>query len=203
MAPKVEGRRRDRLKASLLNVLGSPRRQSRSPLPSSSTSSSKTSSQPNPLHTTLSRLMSVPNTSVSVSESPRHAAVHVKHAQHTEDLWARAYDQLQERDPELVTKFETCLLESHGFAQSAHGLDKFDQDVIREIISKETKKREANKWVVQLLQKRIAVRDIYEKLIKFVVWSDGIIRQAVRAEPMAALAWSIVSATIPVCMQII
>jgi hypothetical protein len=58
--------------------------------------------------------------------------------------------------------------------------------------------REKKQWRVSLLGRDIKIRAQAEKLAKFLLWSDPIVKDALSAQPYAALAWSGVSLLLPV-----
>jgi hypothetical protein len=58
--------------------------------------------------------------------------------------------------------------------------------------------REKKQWRVPLLGKDIKIREQAERLAKFLLWSDPIVKKALSAQPYAALAWSGVSLLLPV-----
>jgi hypothetical protein len=53
--------------------------------------------------------------------------------------------------------------------------------------------REKKQWRISLLGKDIMLRRQVERLTKFLLWSDPIVKTAVSTQPYAALAWSGVS----------
>ncbi|KAM7219973.1 hypothetical protein V8F06_004659 [Rhypophila decipiens] len=57
--------------------------------------------------------------------------------------------------------------------------------------------RNKKQWRVSLLGKDVLVREQVERLVKFFLWSDGFVKQAMSAQPYAALAWSGVSLLLP------
>jgi len=58
--------------------------------------------------------------------------------------------------------------------------------------------REMKQWRISLLGRDIKVRKEAEKLAKFLLWSDDIVKSAVSTQPYAALAWTAVSVLLPV-----
>ncbi len=63
--------------------------------------------------------------------------------------------------------------------------------------------RDKKKWRVSLLHKDVEIRKQAEKLAKFLLWSKDIVKDAVSAQPYAALAWSGVSLLLPVCTYLV
>ena len=76
-------------------------------------------------------------------------------------------------------------------------------ELMETIINSELQHREADQWVVKVGQKPVKVREQGEKVIKFILWSNDIVSQALSAQPYAALAWSGVSILLPVSCTLI
>ncbi|KAJ5202187.1 hypothetical protein N7449_004266 [Penicillium cf. viridicatum] len=96
------------------------------------------------------------------------------------DLWALAYVILQKRDPELVEGYQTHL----SLAQRNSSVDAVDTDL-------------SNPRSVDLLVKDVKIREQTEKLAKFLLWADPVVKNAVSTQPYAALAWAGVSLLLP------
>src|SRR6266566_1223909 len=112
------------------------------------------------------------------------------------DPWTSAYEIVQEREPDLMTDYKKHLA-------SVHGGDAPDADLstprsVESIVKKFLDDREAKQWRVSLLDSDIKIREQAERLVKFLLWSDPIVKTAVTAQPYAALAWSGVSLLLPV-----
>ncbi|KAK5635856.1 hypothetical protein RRF57_011568 [Xylaria bambusicola] len=108
------------------------------------------------------------------------------------EAWAVAYEKFAAREEELAEDYRTHLATAAG-SQCAHSnwaesaVEKFQTD------------RENKQWHFNFLGKDINVRAQAEKLIKILIWSNGIVKDALSAQPYAALAWSGVSMLLPVC----
>lgn len=111
----------------------------------------------------------------------------------------RAYKTLESRDPDLVADY-ACCLDSARTSTPIHR--SLSPKLIEAIIEQNLQDNEAKKLVFDLGSKSIKVREQGERLIKFILWSDGFISAAVSAQPYAALAWSGVSFLLPVCFLI-
>lgn len=111
----------------------------------------------------------------------------------------RAYKTLEIRDPDLVADYAYYL---DSARTSTPTLRTLSPKLIEAVIEQKLQDNEAKKLVFHLGSKSIKVREQGEKLIKFILWSDGIISAAVSAQPYAALAWSGVSLLLPVCFLI-
>lgn len=66
------------------------------------------------------------------------------------------------------------------------------------IIKQLLEDREEKRWQLSLFGKDIKIRENTERLAKFLLWSDSIVKNALSAQPYAALAWSGVSLLLPV-----
>ena len=115
-------------------------------------------------------------------------------AKKSEDLWVLAYKALKLRDPDLVAAYERLLAPTTtdlAYLSPSH-------ESIETIVKSKLQEREANQLVINLGQRPVKVREQGEKIIKFILWSNGIVSQALSAQPYAALAWSGVSILLPV-----
>ena len=111
------------------------------------------------------------------------------------DPWTGAYAIVQRREPELMTDYKKHLASVHGGAPVA---DLSTPRSVESIVNKFLDDREAKQWRVSLLDSDIKIREQAERLVKFLLWSDPIVRTAVTAQPYAALVWSGVSLLLPV-----
>jgi hypothetical protein len=68
------------------------------------------------------------------------------------------------------------------------------ENIVRQLL----KDREKKQWRVPLLGRDIKIREQAERLAKSLLWSDSIVKNALSAQPYAALAWSGVSLLLPV-----
>ena len=120
----------------------------------------------------------------------------------SEDLWVHAYEALKLREPDLVAAYERHLAQlAPAVTNSAH--PSLSPGLIETIAKSKLQDREADQWIVHLGEQPVKVREQGEKVIKFILWSNGIISQAVSAQPYAALAWSGVSILLPVSCALI
>ena len=109
-----------------------------------------------------------------------------------EALWEHAYSIVKSRNNTLIDDYRRQL-----------GLDGdsnqgFDPGHLEGIIRSRLEKREAKRWMLRLGSHSLKVKEQYENVIRFVLWSDNIISGAVSAQPYLALAWSGVSMILPV-----
>jgi hypothetical protein len=114
----------------------------------------------------------------------------------SDDPWESAYGLLQAREPKLVEAYQAHL-----------GLSQHDNSVhtnisnprsVQSVMTKLLEDREKKQWQVSLLGKDVKMREQTEKLAKFLLWADPIVKRAVSTQPYAALAWAGVSLLLPV-----
>lgn len=109
------------------------------------------------------------------------------------DPWPQAYEMVRGREPDLMTDYSRHLATGHD----ATGLLSTPQSV-ESVVKRLLHDREMKQWRVSLFGRDVKVRKQAEKLAKFLLWSDDIVKSAVSAQPYAALAWSAVSVLLPV-----
>ncbi|KAK0639727.1 hypothetical protein B0T16DRAFT_395401 [Cercophora newfieldiana] len=123
-------------------------------------------------------------------------------------IWARAFRHFMESRPELAAYYAQHV-ESLGDAnphtttrdvettqdagEKPHNPAPTTLQKINLIVKKLHDHREQRQWKIPLAGKDIKVREQAEKLAKFLLWSDPIVKDALSAQPYAALAWSGVS----------
>ena len=120
-------------------------------------------------------------------------------AKDSKDLWLQAYEALELREPDLVAAYKRWLAPT--ITNSAD--PSLSPELIETIIKSSLLDRESDQWVVSLGEKSVKVREQGEKVIKFILWSNDIVSQALSAQPYAALAWSGVSILLPVSCALI
>ncbi|KAJ5663393.1 hypothetical protein N7507_004124 [Penicillium longicatenatum] len=111
-------------------------------------------------------------------------------------LWTRAFELFRKRDHDAAMKeYIGCL----GSLQddSTPGVDLSNRQSIEAIVKKLLADREQRQWRLTIHDHDIKVKSQVEKLLRFLAWSDPIVKSAVSAQPYAALAWSGVSLIIP------
>ncbi|KAF9880905.1 hypothetical protein CkaCkLH20_01947 [Colletotrichum karsti] len=106
-------------------------------------------------------------------------------------LWKAAYRLLQEREPDLAAAYADHLLPG----STADTLT--SSDSVASVVEGLQAEREAKQWKFEVRGRSVKVRGQIEKLAKFLVWTDGVVKTAVSAQPCAALAWSAISIFIP------
>ena len=120
-------------------------------------------------------------------------------AKNSKDLWLQAYGALELREPDLVAAYKRRLAPT-----STDPADpSLSPELIETIINSNLQDREADQWVINLGRKPVKMREQGEKIIKFILWSNDIVSQALSAQPYMALAWSGVSILLPVSSALI
>jgi ankyrin repeat domain-containing protein 50 len=112
------------------------------------------------------------------------------------DPWIRAYEIFQNQQPELMADYKKHLASLQG--GTATSADLSTPRSVECIVEQLLKGREDKQWHLSLLGKNVKIREQGEKLVKFLLWTDPIVKNAVSAQPYAALAWSSVSLLLPV-----
>lgn len=138
----------------------------------------------------------------SGSTTPLPAAPNTGNSSNTdirETLWSRAYSILQERDAELIKQYGKLLQANTGNIADVNADSSLlaDPTAIKQTISDLVTLRENKQWKVTLGGQTIKAKDTVEKLAKLLVWSDKVIKDALSAQPYAALAWAGVSVFLP------
>jgi hypothetical protein len=109
----------------------------------------------------------------------------------------QAYDKLKEREKDLVTDYEEHLNScKYGPTTTTDPLSTLESTKVT--VTQLLEYRYSKQWRLLWLEADVKVREQLEKLVKFASWSDDIVKQALSAQPYAALAWSAVSILLPV-----
>ena len=112
----------------------------------------------------------------------------------SERLWKTAYDVLKEREPKLSEAYERNLTPDEA---PFH-----DQARICQAIKDHLDDRENKQWIFSLGKRPIKIREHGEKALRFIAWSNDLVKAAVASEPHAALAWSGVALILPVSSMV-
>lgn len=110
--------------------------------------------------------------------------------------WAQAYEILQKRDPALMSDLSQHLASLQD--DSATTTDLSTSGSVKSIVERLLDNREKEQWRVSLMGKEVKIRQQAERLVKFLLWSDKLVKDALSTQPYAALAWSGVSLILPV-----
>ena len=147
-------------------------------------------------------LASCTSVQTSVSQGPATARPEMSTASESSksrnsktEKWAQAFQLLRDREPNL-TKDYNKHLDALYCGNSV--VDISDPDSIKSIIKQLQEDREKKQWQVSLLGKDIKIRKLAEKLVKFLLWADPVVKSAISTQPYAALGWAGVSLLLPV-----
>jgi hypothetical protein len=102
----------------------------------------------------------------------------------------------EKRQPELVGDYKKHL--DSVLNNPTAGVDLTNRQSVQRTVKQLLEVREKEKWVVPFMGKDIKIREQAERLVKFVLWLDPMVKTAVIAQPHAALAWTGVSLLLPV-----
>jgi hypothetical protein len=109
------------------------------------------------------------------------------------DLWSRAYELVQQREGKLMEDYLNHLDTLFINVPPSTSKDLLNPQYIKCVVNQLFDFREKGGIHVQFPTDNTAAREEIEKLAKFLLWSDTIIKATVNTEPHAALAWSGVS----------
>ncbi|KAL7915257.1 hypothetical protein GGI35DRAFT_488987 [Trichoderma velutinum] len=107
------------------------------------------------------------------------------------DTWALAFKIVQERESKLMLAYEEYLSSLQG--ENAASGDISIPEFIKSIVDRTLEDREKKRWRVSLFGIDVKVKVQVERLTKFLLWSESIVKAAKSSQPYAALAWSGVS----------
>ncbi|KAJ5675598.1 hypothetical protein N7462_008495 [Penicillium macrosclerotiorum] len=112
-------------------------------------------------------------------------------------LWTRAFQLFQERDEDkgLMNVYLQHIASFEG--HSKKGPDLSDREFVEDVLSRLLATREERIWKITIQSHDIKIRAQFEKILKFLKWSDSLVKGALSSQPYAALAWSGVSLIIP------
>jgi len=104
--------------------------------------------------------------------SKKRAASRCRDQNQGRDLWMHAYLMLQKREPKLAELYENHLT-THNFLTGS-----LTPESAKSIVEKLLQEREKKQWRINLFQKEVKIREQAEKLIKFLLVSDNVIKTA-------------------------
>ncbi|KAF3073748.1 hypothetical protein CFAM422_003956 [Trichoderma lentiforme] len=144
----------------------------------------------------------VPSAPVPATKDPNSALPHATAASTANDLsgegnelWAQAYTLAKERDKQLMDDYERHIASLEGVSVDSESFSA-PHDV-KVHVNQLLELRQRKEIQVSIMGHDIIMREQIEKLAKFLLWSDAIVKSAVSAQPYAALAWSGVSLFLP------
>ncbi|KAK8007156.1 NAP family protein [Apiospora arundinis] len=103
------------------------------------------------------------------------------------DIWAKAYGEFVKREPELANDFKAHLA-TISDAAAADATGSLSPDRAQSIVEQLQKKREEEQWHITFYGQDVKFRAQAEKLAKFFLWCNDIVKGALSAQPYAALA---------------
>jgi hypothetical protein len=109
------------------------------------------------------------------------------------DLWKSAFDKFREEEPDLLSDYDR-----HVFGATAVNAGLASREAIETVLNKLLKDREKKQWTISVLSHDIKIRAQVERVVGILKWSDPLVKDALSAQPYAALAWSGVSLLLPV-----
>lgn len=112
------------------------------------------------------------------------------------ELWSQAYALAKEREKQLMEDYERHIASLEG--ASIDGKSCSAPHDVKVHVKQLLELRQRKEIQVSIMGHDITMREQIEKLAKFLLWSDAIVKSAVSAQPYAALAWSGVSLFLPV-----
>jgi hypothetical protein len=136
------------------------------------------------------------SSAVTAITQPASIDVAILPSNYNLDPWTLAYEIFQHQEPNLASDYKKHLASLQVDNVSSVNLS--SPLHFESIVNRLLEDRKKNQWQVPLLGKDIKIREQVERLAKFVLWSDEIVKSALSAQPYAALAWSGVSMLLPV-----
>ena len=119
------------------------------------------------------------------------------------ELWNHAYEQLREKEPRLIEKYEAEI----SFRVSTmvvitvaiSGLGKVDRRQQMEVLVKhKLKEDEDGRWRIPLGDDRIAIRDLAGHVVSIIDWGKQFVGAALESSPYGSIAWAGVCLLLPV-----
>ena len=110
-------------------------------------------------------------------------------------LWGLAFEEIQKTNPQLIEKFNECLLGLEVEAEGKHIPKPAAGDVVQDALSKI---KELNASKEALSGKSDKIRRFFEQTIKLVISAKDFISAAVAFNPYAATAWTGICLVFPV-----
>lgn len=120
----------------------------------------------------------------------------------SQDLWARAFERLRTEDPNLTVEYDAYLMNNYKGKGTKDKLP-LQKAAIQSVVDQLVENRAKRQWGFSLLGTDIVIRSQAEKIIKFLLWSDNLVKEALATQPYAALAWSGASMLLPVGLLLI
>ena len=145
------------------------------------------------------------NSLLQGNDDQAHDVVLDNDSSQPENLWKNAYEALKARDRDLVEVYTLSLAALNDIEINCPqtSVPDLTPNEINIVVKKRLDYLETKQLMIHLRGKPIKVREQGEKVIKFILWSNGFISTALSTQPYAALAWSGVSILLPVSCAMI
>lgn len=119
------------------------------------------------------------------------------------ELWNQAYEELREKEPKLIKKYEEEIsLQVSAMVDATvaiSGLGKVRRREQMEVLVKQKlKEDEDGKWRIRLGDDRIAIRDLARYVVSIVDWGKDFVGAALESSPYGSIAWTGVCLLLPV-----
>lgn len=119
------------------------------------------------------------------------------------ELWNHAYEQLREKEPKLIEKYEAQISlhvpTTVGVTVAISGMGKVQRREQMELILKQKlEEAEDGKWRIPLGDHGIAIRDLATYVVSIVDWGKEFVSTALESSPYGSIAWAGVCLLLPV-----
>lgn len=119
------------------------------------------------------------------------------------ELWNQAYEQLREKEPKLIEKYEEEISRHVSTMVAAtveiSGMGKVRRREQMEVLVKQKlKEDEDGKWRIPLGNDRVAIRDLAGYVVSIVDWGKDFVGTALESSPYGSIAWTGVCLLLPV-----
>ncbi|KAL7961974.1 hypothetical protein V8C34DRAFT_301690 [Trichoderma compactum] len=115
------------------------------------------------------------------------------------DLWALAYTLSKEREGELMEGYERHVASLNNVSVATQSFS--EPHNVERYVKALLEIRQREKIQISIMGHDITMREQIEKLAKFLLWSNSIVKSAVSTQPYAALAWSGVALLLPLLIS--
>ena len=96
-------------------------------------------------------------------------------------LWKRAFDALSETEADILNQYARQLSEQNTI-----------------LIDKILRERQIKQWTIKLAERSLKLRELGQKIVSFIDYSQGYLQAVSSSEPHTTLAWTCISLLLPV-----
>ncbi|MCJ1391416.1 hypothetical protein MMC18_004280 [Xylographa bjoerkii] len=114
-----------------------------------------------------------------IREAPNLSVLH-----DSKSLWKRAFDALCKEDADILSQYAGQLSEQNKI-----------------LIDKTLREREIKQWTIKLAGRSLKLRELGQKIVGFIDYSQAYLQSATSSEPHAALAWACISLLLPLVLN--